>query len=338
MEVDLQISDMMPGPVPGGVARAEGEKEYSQKQQLEAEAEKIFKTADRNNDGELTKTELKKYLQGDAELKESLMGSQGWQEFFAELDKDGDSKFSLEEFQLVFVKKQTEAQCTQPEKGADGRGGLKIAVLDVVVGPEVQLGGAVAASVWADQLALCDKVKPLVEEHLDVTFSKYVCVEALSQVVAGTNWFFKVQVAGDGVEKSCVWLKIFEQPWTSTLQVLGVQYAVDCGAPLAYFESNCEMDASGACAAPVPVMVGGPGSCLPEAQAAVVDAPVPVPMVTKDRPSVPFGRVAATVLPDEGVDQCIVKLNEAEPAVAIVGGPGSCLPEAHAAVVEAPSR
>jgi len=113
-------------------------------------------------------------------------------------------------------------------------------------------GSASSANVGPDQSALCTRVKPLIEEHLKVKFSEFTCVEALSQVVAGTNWFFKLKVAGDAVEKPCLWLKIFEQPWTSTLQVVGLEYHEDCDATMAFFDSNCKLDASACAAAPSP--------------------------------------------------------------------------------------
>ena len=127
-------------------------------------------------------------------------------------------------------------------------------------------GGTSKLEVTAEHQALCDKVKAAVETHPDVQeivdrygagtsgYSSFICREALSQVVAGTCWYFSVFTEGTvparrgkmkkfpaKTETGNIWIKVFDQPWTNTLQVVGVLTGKE-GEELEYFGSNCQID------------------------------------------------------------------------------------------------
>lgn len=105
---------------------------------------------------------------------------------------------------------------------------------------------------------MCDKVKDAVQQHLKLAvgpgkFIGWDLVEALTQVVAGTCWYFKV-LSTFKKQNVCLWIKVFDQPWTQTLSVLGLLYNIKVpNEPLAYFDDNCEV-AVGSSSAPQPVM------------------------------------------------------------------------------------
>ena len=74
---------------------------------------------------------------------------------------------------------------------------------DAVSGPVVRrpksavaptMGGASRDAVGAEEQELCDEAKVPVEGHLGRRFVQWACVEAMSQVVAGTMWYFKVEI------------------------------------------------------------------------------------------------------------------------------------------------
>jgi len=74
--------------------------------ELEAEAKAIFIRVDKHRgNAEITKTDLKKFLQSAPDLKQQLLAGGGWQSLFEDLDADGNEKFSLEEFQACYVSK-----------------------------------------------------------------------------------------------------------------------------------------------------------------------------------------------------------------------------------------
>ena len=56
--------------------------------QLRAEALALFARADRNNDGALSRSELKKDMKHDTALREKLSATQ-WRVFFNEIDSNG---------------------------------------------------------------------------------------------------------------------------------------------------------------------------------------------------------------------------------------------------------
>ena len=64
---------------------------------LAAKAASVFKLADKNGNGQLSKRELKDYLHTDLDAREVLCGGEfKWQEIYKGLDTDGDKQFSLE--------------------------------------------------------------------------------------------------------------------------------------------------------------------------------------------------------------------------------------------------
>ena len=68
-------------------------------QQMFQDAQQMFQEADRNTDGFLTKSELRKYFKKNPQKKNRILGSEfHWNEFFTDMDKNGDNKFDLNEF------------------------------------------------------------------------------------------------------------------------------------------------------------------------------------------------------------------------------------------------
>jgi len=66
-------------------------------------AEEIFNAADKNNDGVLTKTELKKFSQQDVTLRQLFdVHNHGWAKMWQDIDTDGDGKFTKEEFSVAY--------------------------------------------------------------------------------------------------------------------------------------------------------------------------------------------------------------------------------------------
>jgi len=77
--------------------------------ELEVEARALFAKADHDNDGNLTKTELKEFLSKTPELKKVFMKtSEHWGALFGEMDKDGDCAFSVDEWVVEYKKKMNE--------------------------------------------------------------------------------------------------------------------------------------------------------------------------------------------------------------------------------------
>merc|ERR1719272_441923 len=73
---------------------------------LAADAAKIFSSADKDGDGTLTKSEIKKYASTPAgsSLKSLFdVKNSGWAKLWEAVDTDGDGQFSLEEFTNAYV-------------------------------------------------------------------------------------------------------------------------------------------------------------------------------------------------------------------------------------------
>jgi translation initiation factor 3 subunit D len=71
-----------------------------------ADAAKIFASADKNGDGTLTKSEIKKYAQTPAGSSIKTLfdvKNSGWGKLWETVDQDGDGSFSLEEFTAAYV-------------------------------------------------------------------------------------------------------------------------------------------------------------------------------------------------------------------------------------------
>ena len=73
---------------------------------LQSEARDLYTLADVNNDGSLSKTEMKKVIQQDLAVRAWLVTG-SWQDFFAELDQDSDGQISCEELVDFYVSKFT---------------------------------------------------------------------------------------------------------------------------------------------------------------------------------------------------------------------------------------
>jgi hypothetical protein len=59
----------------------------------------VFCDADKNGDGSLTKTEIRKYFKTHPIEKAHILGPDfKWKEFFARMDQDGDAQFDIDEF------------------------------------------------------------------------------------------------------------------------------------------------------------------------------------------------------------------------------------------------
>ena len=62
-------------------------------------AQQVFQDADKNKNGFLTKSEIRKYFKKHPEEKNRILGSEfKWNEFFTNMDENGDNQFDLNEF------------------------------------------------------------------------------------------------------------------------------------------------------------------------------------------------------------------------------------------------
>ena len=84
---------------------ADGE-ETATAQGLREEAVALFARADRDKNGVLSHSELKKEIQSDPELREKLSATK-WKVFFGEIDSDGDGVITCEEFVAYYIKHST---------------------------------------------------------------------------------------------------------------------------------------------------------------------------------------------------------------------------------------
>jgi hypothetical protein len=67
-------------------------------------AQQVFEAADKNNDGTLSKTEIKKYFKLNADVKMVLLGVDfHWKDFFNGMDEDGNGSFDIGEFTLMAI-------------------------------------------------------------------------------------------------------------------------------------------------------------------------------------------------------------------------------------------
>jgi hypothetical protein len=114
---------------------------------LDQEAAMIFAKADADHDGKLTKNEIKKFMQSNADLKQAFrVGVEGgWAKLWADVDEDGDGAISLTEWQMIYnmrmggkpaskaaaapeggekkeSKKQSKKEKKAAKKGGDGGG------------------------------------------------------------------------------------------------------------------------------------------------------------------------------------------------------------------------
>merc|ERR1711934_318573 len=81
------------------VAEAEKVAEAKRAAEAAATARHVFQDADKNKNGFLTKSEIRKYFKKHPAEKNHILGSDfQWNEFFTDMDKDGDKKFDVNEF------------------------------------------------------------------------------------------------------------------------------------------------------------------------------------------------------------------------------------------------
>ena len=80
------------------VAEAEKVAEAQRAAEAAATARQVFQAADKNKNGFLTKSEIRKYFKKHPAEKNRILGSDfQWQEFFTDMDTDGDKKFDEDE-------------------------------------------------------------------------------------------------------------------------------------------------------------------------------------------------------------------------------------------------
>jgi cystatin-A/B len=84
---------------------------------------------------------------------------------------------------------------------------------------------------------LCDKMRPKVEAHTGDTYDVFTALKYKTQLVAGTNYFIKVQIDDQG---NCIHIRVF-QPLPHTNEdpsVHSVQKGKTLEEEVEYFECN----------------------------------------------------------------------------------------------------
>ena len=106
---------------------------------------------------------------------------------------------------------------------------------------EPPVGAAAAAAVQAQHRNLADEVKDAARrEYLgtgaDPTpWPAYIVCDVLTQVVAGTNYFLKMQVNAPASPVEFVWLRVFESLFGDPPQLVSLRTGEAAAGPLAYF-------------------------------------------------------------------------------------------------------
>ena len=131
----------------------------AREQVLRAEATALFEQADRNHDGSLSHSELKKQIQKDDALRERLSITK-WKTFFSEIDSDGDGVVTLEEFAKYYA-----LHCSE------GAGVEEVAAVCSKGTPSAALVAA-AAQEAADGVPLETAAAKAAEDALDEAVSK----------------------------------------------------------------------------------------------------------------------------------------------------------------------
>ena len=79
-------------------------------------AQQVFQDADKDKNGFLTKSEIRKYFKKHPAEKNRILGSDfQWNEFFTNMDKNGDNKFDVDEF-TNFVIRSSKLAGTKKEE------------------------------------------------------------------------------------------------------------------------------------------------------------------------------------------------------------------------------
>ena len=100
-------------------AKATAEATAEDSAEAAATARQVFQDADKNNNGFLTKSELRKYFKKHPAEKNRILGSDfQWKEFFTDMDKNGDNKFDVNEF-TNFVIHSSKLAGTKKEEAAE---------------------------------------------------------------------------------------------------------------------------------------------------------------------------------------------------------------------------
>ena len=82
-------------------------------------AHQVFQDADKDKNGFLTKSEIRKYFKKHPAEKNRILGSDfKWNEFFTNMDKNGDNKFDVDEF-TNFVIRSSKLAGTKKEEAAE---------------------------------------------------------------------------------------------------------------------------------------------------------------------------------------------------------------------------
>ena len=81
-------------------------------------AHQVFQDADKDKNGFLTKSEIRKYFKKHPAEKNRILGSDfKWNEFFTNMDKNGDNKFDVNEFTNFIVAEAEKAN--EAKRSAD---------------------------------------------------------------------------------------------------------------------------------------------------------------------------------------------------------------------------
>ena len=120
---------------------------------------------------------------------------------------------------------------------------------DQVREPPMMPGGAQAATAAAMQNQhVADEVQAAARRlYLDIPddvmakitpFEQYEVVEMLTQVVAGTNYFFKIRIA----EGEFIQLRVFCSLFGDDPEIVAIRKGEDAAAPIAYFDAAPEIN------------------------------------------------------------------------------------------------
>ncbi|XP_063081406.1 cystatin-A-like [Cavia porcellus] len=101
--------------------------------------------------------------------------------------------------------------------------------------PERVVGGLSEAKPATPEIQeIADKIKPQLEEKTNESYQEFTAIEYKTQVVAGTNYFIKIQIGG----QVCVHIKVFKPlPGQNedALQLSGYQTGKSKDDELSYF-------------------------------------------------------------------------------------------------------
>merc|ERR1719331_1896612 len=83
-------------------------------------AHQVFQDADKDKNGYLTKSEIRKYFKKHPAEKTRILGADfHWNDFFINMDTDGDKKFDVHEFTNYVARAYKKADAKE-EEAAEG--------------------------------------------------------------------------------------------------------------------------------------------------------------------------------------------------------------------------